>query len=79
MEISVKPLVWMDETDYSHAKLIGIEYSITHDEPENWIVIIFDDENDDAPHGGFKTLEAAKEFCQNYHAGKVMSLIVDKA
>ena len=75
MAISVKSLAWMDEADYSHAKLISIEYSITHDEPENWIAIIFDDE----PHGGFKTLEAAKAFCQNYHAGKVMSLIVDKA
>ena len=52
---------------------------IPEGEPENWIAIIFDDENDDAPHGGFKTLEAAKAFCQNYHAGKVMSLIVDKA
>ena len=34
MEISVKSLAWMDEADYSHAKLISIEYSITHDEPE---------------------------------------------
>ena len=75
MAISVKPLAWMDEADYSHAKLISIEYSITHDEPENWIAIIFDDENDDAPHGGFKTLEAAKRFCQRYHTEKVLAMI----
>ncbi len=74
MAISVKSLTWTDEEDYSHTKELGVEYSITHDEPENWIAMVYEEDADGACKG-CKTLESAKEFCQNYHARKVMQWI----